>query len=133
MARTKNCSKKITGGPQKQPRGKTPRGAVRKKRRFRPGTLALKQIRKYQKSTQLLIRKLSFQRLVREVMWAVSQEAHLEGVGYRIQSTALLALQEAAEAHLVHMFEEVNEIAIHGRRVTIMPRDIRLWRRIRGI
>ena len=118
------------GGHGKQPKsipGKPPQGRVRKPRRFRPGTVALRQIRRYQKSTELLIRKLPFQRLVREIVWHDMREQ------YRFQSTALLALQEAAEAHLVYMFEQVNDIAIHGRRVTIMPKDIQLWKRLHNI
>ena len=100
-------------------------GGVKKPRRFCPGTVALRQIRKYQKSTELLIRKLSFQRLVREV-------AHQISTDLRFQSTALLALQEASESFLVTMFEQVNLCAIHGKRVTIYPDDIVLWSRLVG-
>lgn len=92
---------------------------------FRPGTVALKEIRKYQKSTDLLIRKLPFQRLVREI----SQDFKSE---LRFQSTAMMALQEAAEAYLVGLFEDTNLAAIHAKRVTIMPKDIQLARRLRG-
>ena len=130
MARIKKTARQIMGGHGKQPKsipGKPPQGRVRKPRRFRPGTVALRQIRRYQKSTELLIRKLPFQRLVREIVWHDMREQ------YRFQSTALLALQEAAEAHLVYMFEQVNDIAIHGRRVTIMPKDIQLWKRLHNI
>ena len=115
----------------KAPKGrarKQPKGRVRKPRRFRPGTVALRQIRRYQKNTELLIRKLPFQRFVREVVRGM-----YNSTSYRFQSTALLALQEAAEAHLVFMFEQVNDIAIHGRRVTIMPKDIQLWKRLCNI
>ena len=102
-----------------------PAGRVRKPRRFRPGTVALRHIRKYQKSTELLIAKLSFQRLVKEVVWKQLEQQ------YRFQSTALLALQEASEDFLlVRMFETVNDIAIHAKRQTIMPRDIYLWDRL---
>ena len=94
-------------------------------RRYRPGTVALRQIRKYQTSTELLIRKLPFQRLVREVVWTMYKHQQ-----YRFQSTALLALQEACEAFLVRMFGMVNDIAIHGNRVTIQARDMQLWRRL---
>jgi histone H3 len=93
--------------------------------RFRSGTVALREIRKYQKSTALLIRKLPFQRLVREIMQQLNAEL-------RIQSSALLALQEAAEAYLVSLFEDTNLCAIHAKRVTIMQKDIALARRIRG-
>ena len=91
----------------------------------------MREIRKYQKSTELLIRKLPFQRLVREVMCSVAKERRV-GVGYRIQSTALLAMQEAAEAYLVDMFADVQVCAFHGRRVTVMPKDIQLWKRMCG-
>ncbi|KAL7301871.1 hypothetical protein TKK_0005475 [Trichogramma kaykai] len=93
--------------------------------RFKPGLLALQEIRYYQKSTELLIRKLPFQRLVREIF-----QDYKDNV--RIQSAALLALQEAAEAYLVGLFEDTNLCSIHGKRVTIMPRDMQLARRIRG-
>ncbi|KAL0683512.1 hypothetical protein Bca4012_050360 [Brassica carinata] len=82
-------------------------------------------IRKYQKSTELLIRKLPFQRLVREIAQDFKTDL-------RFQSHAVLALQEAAEAYLVGLFEDTNLCAIHAKRVTIMPKDIQLARRIRG-
>jgi histone H3 len=93
--------------------------------RFRPGTVALREIRRYQKSTDLLVRKLPFQRLVREISEDFKSDL-------RYQSTALLALQEAAEAYTVTLFEDTNLCAIHAKRVTIMPKDIQLVRRIRG-
>ena len=120
MTRTKNI---LTTGPVKQPRH-PPKGKIRKKRRFRPGTVALRQIRKYQKSTELLIRKLPFQRLLREVVYEMKKK------DYRFQSTAILAMQEAAEAFLVHMFEQCNLIAIHGKRVTVQPKDIQIWKHL---
>ena len=101
------------------------KGSVRKPRRFRPGTVALREIRQYQKSTELLIRKLPFQRLVKEVAQQIRP-------GLRFQSTAILALQEATESFLVNMFEDVNVCAIHGGRVTIQPKDIQLWKRMIG-
>ncbi|KAL0561895.1 hypothetical protein IC582_002340 [Cucumis melo] len=109
MARTKQTARKSTGGkaPRKQLATKAARksapatGGVKKPHRFRPGTVALREIRKYQKSTELLIR-------------------------------AVAALQEAAEAYLVGLFEDTNLCAIHAKRVTIMPKDIQLARRIRG-
>lgn len=105
----------------------------RKKKRFRPGTVALREIRKYQRSTDLLIRKLPFSRLVREVAQDMTTQANnYTEVGLRWQSSAILALQEAAEAYLVHLFEDANLCAIHAKRVTIMQRDIQLARRIRG-
>ena len=96
-----------------------------KKRRYRPGTVALREIRTYQKSTDLLIRKLPFQRLVREIMQDMKPD-------FRCQSTTILALQEASEAMIVQLFEDSNLAALHAKRVTIMPKDMQLARRIRG-
>ena len=93
--------------------------------RYRPGEVALREIRKHQRGTELLIRKLPFQRLVREVAQDFKPDL-------RFQSTAILALQEASEAYLVGLFEDTNLCAIHAKRVTIMPKDMQLARRIRG-
>ena len=156
MARTKQTARRGTGGkaPRKQLATKAVRkvadnapAASRKKHRYRyahacclcvlsfctlaehypprPGSVALREIRRFQKSTVLLIRRLPFQRLVREI--AVDFKKDL-----RFQSTALQALQEAAEAYLVGLFEDTNLLAIHAGRVTIMVRDLQLARRIRG-
>lgn len=97
----------------------------KKAHRYRPGTLALKEIRRYQQSTQVLIRKLPFQRLVREI-------ADDFMTSLRFQSSAVVALQEATEAYLIGLFEDSNMCAIHAKRVTIMPKDMQLARRIRG-
>lgn len=96
------------------------------KRRYRPGVVALREIRRYQKSTELLIRRLPFQRLVREI----ASDLSLEKLSW--QSAALGALQEACEAYLVGLFEDTNLCTIHAKRVTIMPKDIQLARRVRG-
>merc|ERR1712207_83732 len=133
MARTKQTARKSTGGkaPRKQLATKAARksapatGGVKKPHRYRPGTVALREIRRYQKSTELLIRKLPFQRLVREIAQDFKSDL-------RFQSSAVLALQEASEAYLVGLFEDTNLCAIHAKRVTIMPKDIQLARRIRG-
>ena len=126
MVRSKAHPFKSIGSGIRPPRKRllSPRGQIRKPRRFRPGTVALRQIRKYQKSTELLIRKLPFQRLVKEVVVQMFQTQ------YRFQSTALLALQEASEEFLVRMFEMVNHIAIHSNRQTIMSKDMYLWDRL---
>ena len=113
-----------TGGKGKG-KGKGKQVAGKKPKRYRPGTVALREIRKYQKSTELLIRKLPFQRLVREI-------AHDFKTDLRFQSSAVLALQEASEAYLVGLFEDTNLAALHAKRMTIMPKDIQLARRIRG-
>ena len=126
---------------QARRRGKLAMPGIKKPHRYRPGTVALREIRRYQKSTDLLIRKKPFQRLVREIM------LDLPGRGYtrvshmgesaeppsRMQSTAVLALHEAAEAFLIEYFEATNEVAIHAKRVTIMPKDMQLVRRIRNL
>lgn len=136
MARTKQTARKSTGGkaPRKELATLSSRvisqksffgGRLRTPHRFRPGTVALREIRKYQKSTELLIRKLPFQRLVREI--AQDYKCDL-----RFQSTALLALQEAAEAYMVGLMEDTQLCAIHAKRITIMPKDMQLARRIRG-
>ena len=133
MARTKQVARASTGGkaPRKQLATKSARqnaaksGGVKKPHRYRPGTVALREIRRYQKSTDLLIRKLPFQRLVKEI--AQDFKADL-----RYNPMALLGLQESAEAYLTHLYEDTNLCAIHGKRVTIMPKDIQLARRIRG-
>ena len=87
--------------------------------------MALHEIRRYQSSTGLLIRKLPYARLVREV----AQDFNTD---LRFQREAIGALQEASEAYLVGLFEDTNLCAIHAKRVTIMPKDIQLARRIRG-
>jgi len=97
----------------------------KRKNRFRPGTVALREIRKYQKSTDLLIKKLPFARLVKEVAMTFRRDL-------RFQATALQALQEAAEMYLVMLMEDSNLCAIHAKRVTLMVKDMRLARRIRG-
>mmetsp|Transcript_5085 Transcript_5085/g.8667 ORF Transcript_5085/g.8667 Transcript_5085/m.8667 type:complete len:138 (-) Transcript_5085:57-470(-) len=134
MARTKHTARKATGtkAPRKAVSVKTSNikgpaapGGVKRAHRFRPGTVALRDIRRYQKSTELLIRKLPFQRLVREI-------ANDYKTDLRFQSSAVLALQEAAEAYMVGLFEDTNLCAIHAKRVTIMPKDMQLARRIRG-
>lgn len=133
MARTKQTARKSTGGkaPRKQLAVKAARksapvvGGVRRPHRYRPGTVALREIRRYQKGTELLIRKMPFQRLVREI-------ATMFKTDLRFASSAVLALQEASEAYLVGIMEDSNLCAIHAKRVTIMPKDMQLARRIRG-
>merc|ERR1719343_1116202 len=110
------AGQKVTMGGQK---GVRVPDFAKKPHRYRPGTVALREIRKYQKSTELLIRKLPFQRLVRELTSDFKTD-------FRFQSQAVLALQEAAEAYLVGLFEDTNLCAIHAKRVTIMPKDMQL-------
>ena len=102
-----------------------PHKTIRKVHRYRPGTVALREIRRYQKSTDLLIRRAPFGRVVRE-------ECQLIRTDLRFQASALQAIQEAAEAYLVALFEDANLCVIHARRVTLFPRDLQLARRLRG-
>ena len=131
MARTKQTARSSTGGkaPRKQLAAKAAQMSMSKKprkpHRYRPGTVALRQIRKYQKSTDLLIPKLPFQRLVREIAQDYKKDL-------RFQKMAVDALQEASEAYLVGLFEDANLCAIHAKRVTIQCKDLSLTRRIRG-
>jgi histone H3 len=136
MARTKQTARRSVGGkaPKRQLATKAARrtapgtGGVKKPHRYRPGTVALREIRRFQKTTELLIRKLPFYRTVREI----AQNFRVGGEIPRFQSAAVGALQEAAEAYLVGLFEDTNLAAIHAKRVTIMPKDIALARRLRG-
>ncbi|PFH54966.1 hypothetical protein XA68_11316 [Ophiocordyceps unilateralis] len=102
---------------------------IRQKRRYRPGTVALREIRQFQSGTKLLLLKLPFMRLVREI----GMNFRPKGREFRWQSQAIQALQEAAEAFMVHLFEDAQLCAIHAKRVTIMQKDIQLARRIRGV
>ena len=135
MACVKNTSKRATSA------GKAPRahiaamaakhkvapvaGGIKKSHRWRPGTVALREIRKYQKSTDLLMRKLPFARLVREI--AQDYKSDL-----RFSKDAIGSLQEAAEKHLIELFGGSNLAAIHAKRVTIMPKDMTLARQLGG-
>nr|BAE02657.1 centromere specific histone H3 variant [Luzula nivea] len=105
-------------------RGEKTQAKQRKMYRYRPGTVALREIRKLQKTTDLLVPKASFARLVKEITFQSSKEVN------RWQAEALIALQEASECFLVNLLESANMLAIHARRVTIMKKDIQLARRI---
>src|ERR1700678_1103511 len=143
MARTKQTARKSTGGkaPRKQLATKAARksapatGGVKKPHRYRPGTVALREIRRYQKSTELLIRKLPFQRLVREIAQDFKTDLRFQSAAIgALQVRAMETLpplsptlisqrfQEASEAYLVGLFEDTNLCAIHAKRVTIMPK-----------
>ncbi|XP_067829972.1 histone H3-like centromeric protein A [Heptranchias perlo] len=114
--------------PPTSPRQRPREQPSPRRRRFRPGTRALMEIRKYQKSTGLLLRKLPFSRLVREVAVRFTR-----GIHYNWQASALLALQEAAEAFLVLLLEDAYLCTLHAKRVTLFPKDVQLARKIRGI
>ena len=123
--------KKAAAKAAKKSGMKAPKGGVKKLHRFRPGTVALKEIWRYQKSTELLIRKLPFQQLVQEISGDHKVITSPLCGKVRFQSLAIKALQEASEAYIVGLFEDTNLCAIHAKRVTIMPKDIQLARRIR--
>lgn len=133
MARTKQTAFKSTGGkaPRKELATKAARmhavkGTLTKKpRRYRPGTVALREIRYFQKTSNLLIGKKPFERLVREIAQNMRPNV-------RFQTTAVEAIQEAAEAYLVKLMEDSNLCAIHAKRVTVLPKDIKLVLRMKG-
>ncbi|KAL4506440.1 hypothetical protein ABPG72_000011 [Tetrahymena utriculariae] len=96
-------------------------------RRFRPGDNALKQLRQYNQTPSLLIRKLPFQRLIREISTRMTEEDYL-----RWTSFALVLLQTVVEDYMVSFFEDANACALHAKRVTLMSKDLALAARIRG-
>jgi histone H3 len=143
MARQKQTARKASGAPTKQLRkggsggksgkggsegsggsGGTPTGGVKKPHRYRPGTVALREIRKYQKSTDMLLRKLPFQRLMREVAQQFKTDL-------RFEKGAAKVLQSAAEEYLVSVFSDSNLNSIHAGRVTILAKDMDLATKIR--
>ena len=128
MARTKRTARKDEVGKKrstfakKQPRSQTGQAMMQQQpHRYWPGTVVLREIRRYQKSTELLILKLSFQHLLREILQGYS-------VGYRVTPAMMMALQEAAEVYLVQLLEDSNLCAIHVKRITIQPKDMQLAR-----
>ena len=134
MARIKQTARKhasIAGKAQNKLYNRAARktapgmGGLKKPHRFRPGTVAIREIRRYQKSTELLIKKLPFQRLVKEIAQNFKSDL-------RFQASAVIALQEATESYIVNLFQDTNLCAIHAKRVTIMPKDMQLAKRIRG-
>ena len=106
---------------------------IKKPHRYQPGLVALREIRRYQQSTECLIKRTPFNKLIKEI----SQEYRvcpdgpgMPSVQVRFQSTALAAFQEEAENFIMGLFEDVILLAVHARRVTVMPQDIRLALRI---
>lgn len=131
MAATKQTASKAKAakralGAKKGKKSAGSQGAHMKKAfRWKPGTVALRTIKKLQKSTSLLIAKAPFSRLVREVA-----ESHKAGL--RFQASSIMALQEATESYVVSLLSDSNLAALHAKRVTAMPRDLQLVRRLRG-
>ncbi|VDM44200.1 unnamed protein product [Toxocara canis] len=139
MVRTKQTAKKSAPAPSKLRKLEAKRHSLSKKstprkeesikkRRFKPGQRALQQIRKLQRTTELLMPRAPFMRLVREIARQVAPNHN----DLRFQSAAISALQEATEAYLTMLFEDCNLAAIHAKRVTIFPKDMQIVRRIRG-
>jgi len=125
---TRSVQPAVRGVATKAARKTAPSGPARpfkRPHRFRPGTVALREIRRYQKSTDLLLRKKGFQRLVREI-----SHAHVQNG--RFQTAAMALLQEASEAYLIGLLDDAYTCAHHAKRVTLMPRDLKLAARIRG-
>ena len=120
--RKKFATKNLMKSGMKNPRHT---GGIKRPHRYRPGTVAIREIRRYQRTTELLIRKLPFNRLVQEIVQDFKTDL-------RFQAQAIGALQEASEAYLVGLFEDTNLCAIHAHHITILPKDIQLARRIRG-
>lgn len=116
----------------KLPKQKPMLGSVKKPRRYRPGIAALREIRSLQKTTNLLIPKLPFQRLVRDILHATPSSGYSCFNEWRLQGSALLALQEASEAYLIGLFEDAQMLACHAKRVEIRAKDLKLARRLRG-
>lgn len=129
MGRKKAVAQQYAPVPVHRQRALAPRrregNDPQRRRRYRPGTQALHEMRHFQKGTGVLLPKLPFRRLVREL-------ADEHYVGYKVQESALLAMQEAAEAYLVDLFMDSNSCAVHAKRVTITPKDMKLALRIRG-
>jgi len=128
MARTKETARKKSLGSKKTKKApKTAGGStgVKRAHRWRPGTVALREIRKIQKGTELLVQKAPFQRLIREIA-----SGHKDSL--RFQSAAVQAIQEATESYVISLLADTNLCAIHTRRVTIMPKDVQLALRLRG-
>jgi histone H3 len=122
--------------PEKEPRYQKPKithDPKKKPHRYRAGTVALREIRRYQHGTELLIRKAPFSRLVREI--TIDIQKGLDKDRDRVDrwtGEAVGALQEASEAYTTTLFEDTNLLTIHSKRVTVMPKDMILVRRIRG-
>ena len=119
-----NANARMTGA-NATPQGYYKPSEKQKKFKWKPGTRALREIRFYQKSTALLLRRIPFLRLI----WEVAQDFKTD---LRFTADATYTLQCASEDYLVRLFEDSNLCAIHAKRVTIMPKDIQLARRIWG-
>ncbi|KAM3282483.1 histone H3-like centromeric protein HTR12 [Capsicum chacoense] len=136
MARAKHLAKRVAAAPSATPSTSTRKSSRKavttsvqkpnQKKRYRPGTVALREIRHFQKTSDLVVPAAPFIRLVREI-------SHFYAPGVtRWQAEALIAIQEAAEDFLVHLFEDAMLCAIHARRVTLMKKDFELARRLGG-
>ena len=106
-------------------------GGVRKPHRFRPGTVALREICKLQKSTELLIKKKPFVRLVREIEQGVGGTLYNLSGGWGFTPGTIDALQVATEDFTTELNEDVYSCAIHAKRVTVQPKDVKLAFKLR--
>lgn len=118
----------VTRSSKQLDSNKTPTPLIKRKRKLKSGFKALKEIKKYQKSTRLLIPRLPFHRLVQEILFSFTRGTRVE----RIQRLAVEALQEAAEMVIVQLFEDSMLCAVHAKRVTLLQKDIRLVRQLGG-
>ena len=126
MSRTKQTAKSVATPAKKLGAKKAAKApGVKRNRKFRPGTVALREIKRYQRSTGTLISRAPFQRLVKEA-------AQTQKDGLRFQSAAVSAMQEATESYVIGLLSDTNLCALHAHRVTIMPKDIHLAKRLRG-
>lgn len=131
MVRTKQDARKPSSGqgkptPAKLPRPPASKGGVQKRHKYRYGTVSLNSdLGRYEHSTAPLIPALPFQRVIKEVVSEFKSD-------FRIQSSAMMAVQQASEVYMVRVFEGSQLCAFHDKRVTVMPKDILLTMRLRG-
>ncbi|OAX78151.1 hypothetical protein ACJ72_07543 [Emergomyces africanus] len=125
--RESSCPKNLAAKARhdaKTPAGKEPaQTKSHKSHHYKPGTVALHEIHCYQKSTELLILKLLFQCVVREIAHDFKKDICFE-------KSTLLVLQKAVESYMINNFEMINLCAIHAQRVTIQKKNMRLVRRL---
>ena len=131
MSRRKITARDLVGGfPKKRKSGKGKKGEIKTRYRYRPGTVALREIRKYQTSTETLIPKQSFQRLVKEVMQNECREREIPLK--KVTSECLLALQCSTEQYVTELFRQSQRAAVHGKRITVQPKDMKIVIDFRG-
>ena len=125
LGRWLDRTQKAKGKRPKAKKSQPASGGIKKPHRFRPGTVALREIRRFQKCSHALVPPLRFSRLVRDILYE-------NNMNMRYAMAGLAATQEAGEAYVTGLMEDTNLCAIHAKRVTIQPKDMQLARRIRG-